>query len=153
MKTKSSKFTLSNIFFIFLVGCALFSCKSSNKECEKLLYGKHELRKFNVKTTTKAESSGCWFFVVGSYSSKTTEESKIRFYFKNIKGEYVFKEMYFDKVNIKIDSLTTNPYVKFYWKNTGDVSEFEIYKYAITRAVIYCREKDFQPEININELK
>jgi hypothetical protein len=28
-----------------------------------------------------------------------------------------------------------------------------IYEEAITRAVICCREEDFQPEININELQ
>ena len=123
-------------------------------EYEQLLSGKHELRKFNIKSTTTTESSGCWFFVVGSYSSKTTEESKIRFYFKTIKDEYIFKEMSFDKVIIKIDSTATIPYVKFYWNNYGEAyNGYAIYENAITRAVIYCKEEDFQPEININELR
>jgi len=115
---------------------------------------KHELRKFNVKTSIKTEQRGVWFFVLGSYSSKTTEESKIRFYFKSIKDEYIFKEMNFNKVNIKIDSTAKIPYVKFYWKNHGTTYQGNgIYEHAITRVVIYCKEEDFQPEININELK
>lgn len=156
MKTKTSILAVTKAFFILLVSCCLFSCSSETKtnEYEQLLSGKHELRKFNVKSTTKTQSNGCWFFVVGSYSSKTTQESKIRFYFKTIKGEYVFKEMEFNKVNIKIDSSANNPYVKFYWKNRGSVySGNLIYENAITRAVIYCKEEDFQPEININELR
>jgi hypothetical protein len=156
MKTKTSILALTKSFFILLVSCCLFSCGNEKKlnEYEQLLSGKHELRKFNVKTTNKTESSGCWFFVVGSYSSKTTEESKIRFYFMTIKGEYVFKEMDFNKVNVKIDSTAKIPYVKFYWKNYGSTySGNAIYEHSITRAVIYCKEEDFQPEININELR
>ena len=29
----------------------------------------------------------------------------------------------------------------------------EIYEKAITHAVIYCKDEDFQPEIKINDLK
>lgn len=147
---------ITKVFFILLLSCSLFSCSNKNKvnEYEQLLSGKHELRKFNVKSTTNTQSSGYWFFVVGSYNSKTIEESKIRFYFMTINGEYVFKEMNFNKVNVKIDSTARIPYIKFYWKNLGSsYSGNAIYENAITRAVIYCKEEDFQPEININELQ
>lgn len=144
------------VFFVLIFG--LFfqgGCRNEYvQEHERLLSGKHELRKFNVKSTKNSESSGSWFLVIGSYSSKTTEESKIRFYFKTIDDEYVFKEMDFNKVNIKIDSLATIPYVKFYWKYCGaSTTGNSIYESAITRAVIHCREEDFQPEININDLQ
>ena len=64
------------------------------------------------------------------------------------------QEMDFDKVNIKIDSTAKIPYVKFYWSDYGSIYKgFQIYEKAITRVVIYCKDEDFQPEININNLK
>jgi len=141
MKANTSILAVIKTIFVLFISCCLFSCSNNKKEIneyEQLLSGKHELRKFNVKNSTKTESSGCWFFVVGSYSSRTTEESKIRFYFMTINGEYVFKEMNFNKVNVKIDSLAETPYVKFYWDNLGSAySGNNIYENAIRRAVIY----------------
>ena len=154
--TKTLILLATKIFFILLVGCCFSSCSDKHRtnEYEQLLSGKHELRKFNIKTTNQTKSSGWWVIVVGAYNTETTETSKIRFYFKTNNGEYIFKEMDFDKVNIKIDSTAKIPYVKFYWSDYGSIYRgFQIYEKAITRVVIYCKDEDFQPEININNLK
>ena len=135
----------------------LSSCQMNKfDEHEYLLSGKHELRKFNVKESATTTSRGSWFLVVGSYESQTKTESKVRFYFKTRNDEYVFKELDFEKVVLKIDSTAKVPYVKFYWNNCGcgyHPNDMQIYERAITRAVIYCKEEDFAPEININDLK
>ena len=137
-----------------LVIYSLFSCSQPQiNERERLLSGKFELRKFNVKTTINQQTCGYWFLVVGSYSSKTVEESKIRFYFLTRFGDYMFKEMDFKKVNIRIDSTIKVPYIKFYWAKYSHNGGYNIYEYDITRAVIYCKNEDFKPEINFSELR
>lgn len=131
------------------------SCQMNKfDEHEYLLSGKHELRKFNIKESTTTTSRASWFLVVGNYDSETKTESKIRFYFKTRNEEYIFKELDFEKVILKIDSTAKVPYAKFYWYNCGcGYHDMQIYEYAITRAVIYCKEEDFAPEININNLR
>ena len=137
---------------ILLIVIMLCSCH--NDEIEKALSGKHELRKFNVRSTKSSEHKAVWFFVIGSYSKSDIEETKVRFYFKTNNGEYMFKETDFEDVNIKIDSTADVPYVKFYWINPrgNNINGHDVYK-LITRTVIYCKEEDFQPEININQLR
>lgn len=142
---------------LFLLPILLYSCVSKDEpnDYEKVLGGKHELRKFNVKTTTTQYTSGWYFICVGGYSSYKSEETKIRFYFKNCKDEYQFMERRLSEVNVRIDSTVIIPYVKFYWnENNRDESEWSrMYEYDVTKAVVYCKESDFQPEININDLK
>jgi len=158
MKTKS--FVLSTIktllilaFSLLITSCTNEQPKDEDSECYRLLSGKHELRKLNVKNTTTTTESGCYFLIVGSYSSQTTEKAKARFYFLSINNEYIFKEMDLEKVIIKTDSSVQTPYVKFYFNIADYYSEYEIYEQCITRAVIYCKEEDFAPEINIDELQ
>lgn len=140
---------------LLVAAISLFSCTDTIKTetCDDLLAGSHELRRFNVRYSTKTESTGSWFLVVGSYSSTTTEESRIRFYFKNIRNEYVFKEMAFEDVYVNVDSNVQHPYVKFYWLEKCYYTGNYCYDNAITKAVIYCRDDDFIPEININEMR
>jgi len=149
---------MKKIFYAIVILFIASSCRDSNKNnaYENVLGGKHELRKFNVKTLNQTSSSGYYFLVAGGYSSETVENSVVRFYFKNYRDEYQLLEMPITKVNVKIDSTTIKPYVKFYWSEEGryGVNEWQkMYERSITRAVIFCRDSDFQPEINIDDLK
>lgn len=151
---------MKKTLFISILSCLLIiliSCQNEKQNVQqKVLGGKHILRKFNVKTTTTTSSSGSFFLVVGGYSSSTREKCMVRFYFLNYKGEYQLMEKYLTDVNIKIDSTVKQPYAKFYWtpRLRYDVSEYNsMYNYDVTRVVIYCKDEDFQPEININDLK
>ena len=148
----------NKILIMLFISGVLYSCNNDNNnednisETERLLNGKHELRKFNIKSSTETSSGGWWFIITGAYSSKTISEQSVRFYFKAVNGEYILKEMPLNKVNIKIDSTANIPYVKFYYKDYN-FHGHDIYDYSITRVVIYCKDDDFRPEININELK
>ena len=148
----------NKILIMLFISGVLYSCNNDNNnednisETERLLNGKHELRKFNIKSSTETSSGGWWFIIAGSYSSKTISEQSVRFYFKAVNGEYILKEMPLNEVNIKIDSTANIPYVKFYYKDYN-YHGYDIYEYCITRVVIYCKDDDFRPEININELK
>ena len=148
----------NKILIMLFISFVLYSCNNDNNnednisETERLLNGKHELRKFNIKSSTETSSGGWWFIITGAYSSKTISEQSVRFYFKAVNGEYILKEMPLNKVNIKIDSTANIPYVKFYYKDYN-CHGHDIYEYCITRVVIYCKDDDFRPEININELK
>ena len=73
-----------------------------------ILSGKHELRKFNVKETTNTSSKASFFLIVGSYSSETTQNTEVRFYFKNCNGEYQMMIKPITDVNIKIDNSVKN---------------------------------------------
>lgn len=141
---------------IFLV----LSCipNSEYKEINKIYGDKYELRKFNVKTGSTTESSGYFFVIVGGYDSKTMESTNARMYFKNYKGQYEFLEMPLNKVQIKTDTLVTIPYITFdYTKdsfydmrmNDSDNNYYLPYM----KIIIHCKESDFMPEININDLK
>lgn len=150
---------MKKLLLLFISIFLLLSCGDSNENKidaqKEVLGGKHLLRKFNVKTTTTTSSSGAFFLVVGGYSSYTTEQSIVRFYFLNYKGEYQLMEKYLSDVNIKIDSTVKEPYVKFYWiKRIRTINEYNsMYINDVTRVVIYCKDSDFQPELNINDLK
>jgi len=122
---------------------------------DTILSGKHELRKFNVKDITSTSSRATFFLLCGTYSSETIQSTEVRFYFKNYNNEYQLMIKPITSVNIKIDNSVTIPYIKFYW-NSGDhyyTDIFSIYDECITKVVIYCKDSDFIPEININNLK
>lgn len=152
MKNKNLLFTISLLLTLLFTSCIDDNTQLYNK----VLGGNHELRKFNVKTTKSESTSGWYFVVMGGYSKNSTESTTVRFYFLNNNNEYQLMEKPLNKVNIKIDSTVTTPYVKFYWEKSDNRDSTMInymYEYDITRVVIYCQEKDFQPEININSLK
>jgi hypothetical protein len=144
---------------IMIISLFTISCDNDGR-VDSILKGNHELRKFNVKTTTEKESGGWFFIVVGGYSSKETSETKVRFYWKDSTGNYILTTMDLDQVMIKIDSVKT-PYVTFEYKvnetNVSDRSEPDIANSVLGRynsaATIHCRNSDFQPDININDLK
>jgi hypothetical protein len=141
------------IFAYFTYKSGKATAIENSKRYNEILGGEHELRKFNIKTTTSSSSSAWFFVVAGGYSSREVSETKIRFYFKNYRGEFEFMEKNFDEVNIKIDNTVIIPFVKFYWNVIGGGAENSIYKYNVTKVILYCKESDFQPEININDLK
>lgn len=135
-----------DIFFIILISLLIItsilfvlgSYTNNNTLHNEILGGKHELRKLSI------ESSSVYFLLIKNYSS-------VRFYFLNHNGEYQLMETELKNVKIKIDNTVVIPYVKFYWTNDNfrvreEVSK--IYKYDITSVVIYCRDLDFQPNIN-----
>lgn len=152
-------FIIPLIFMVILliVGC----CTSENKNepapnpYEKILGGEHPLRKFNVNNSIENKVDAWYFLVVGQYSSQNIENTKVRFYFLNCKNEYQLLEFPLEKVNIKVDTNAMVPFVKFYWNNHNrDETQYnQMYENDITRVVIHCRENDFQPSININNLK
>ena len=148
------KTIINTLAFIFILSLAACDNKV-HSEYEYVLGGNHILRKFNVKTTTSQSSSAFYFFVAGSYSSSTYSNTKVRFYFLNFKGEYQLMEQSLNDVNIKIDNNVVIPYVRFYWAEHPRYREEwkTMYQHDVTGAVIYCKESDFQPEININDLK
>lgn len=143
---------IAHIFIlIFITSCTI---SESNVIPEEGI--KHPLRKFNVKTTTSEHSSASFFLVMGGYSSSKSEQTNVRFYFRNCKGEYQFQEIPIGKIRIKTDSTITVPFVTF---DVGGISNpqnrcYDLdYEWRISSATIYCKETDFQPEININDLR
>lgn len=128
------------------------ACSEDKKEDAKQEEIKHELRKFNVKTSIHESASASYFLVMGSYSSSKSEQTNVRFYFKNCLGEYQFMELELKKIRIKIDS-TQAPYVVI----KPGYNNYKCYEMQDARMVgsvtIHCKETDFQPEININDLR
>lgn len=118
-----------------------------------VLGGNHELRRFNVKDKTTTESSGVFFLLIGGFNSKTITETTVRFYFLNYGKEYQFMELPLNKINIKIDNSIQSPYIKFGWYGLCGSDNWRNYYDDVYRAVIYCKDTDFQPEININDLR
>ncbi len=149
-------FSVPTLIAVIMSFSTMTSCtnyQDNTKKFQKILGGNHDLRKFNIKTSTSSSTSAWYFLVMGGYSKESTSDTKVRFYFMNYKGEFQLKEMRLNAINVKIDSTAKVPYVKFNWSEANsEVSEEDIYNY-IERAVICCRENDFQPEININDLK
>lgn len=127
------------LFTISLFAIALYGCDSAEQN-KKIREWKHELRKFNVGNSQRG-ASGWYFLVMGGYTG-ASNEAKVRFYYKDYQGEYSFMETTLDRVNIKIEN-TPKPYATF----------SDAYHTELTRVVIHCREQDFQPEININQLR
>lgn len=158
-------FSLSAVFNIGIVALMFLAMTNLLSSCdgdkpdptayEKVLGGEHELRKFNVKTENSHVTHGSYFLLMGSYTSRDVSETNVRFYFKNHRGEYQFMELSLEDVNIKTDSTVSEPFVKFFWNENGhDEDEWRMmYQYDVTGVVIHCKEEDFQPEININDLR
>lgn len=140
---------------ITIILLLIFSSSCHYQECvKKVTNFKHELRKFNTKTSISESSSGFYFLIVGSYSHTKEEKTTVRFYFKNVQGEYQFMERPFEEVNIKIEPNIKIPYVTFVYSSSGNLcDQTSLYKYYVVKTIIHCRESDFQPDININDLK
>lgn len=141
------------ITFITLI-LSLTSCETNNAFIKKVLSGKHELRKLSTKTVTEEYASGTYFLIMGSMSYSKTENTTIRFYFKNHRGEFQFMEKPFNEVNIKIEPTLIKPYITFnYDSGEGAYNEESVYSYYVNSVVIHCNEEDFQPSVDINSLK
>jgi hypothetical protein len=57
-------------------------------------------------------------------------------------------------LKIHIDSTVKTPYIIMELNNQKHCYNLDYYaKYRIDKATVYCKEEDFQPEININQLK
>lgn len=166
-KDYSSVISWRIIIFIFVIlpllsiTLIMTSCSCSNSYknnnniiVNKYLGGNHELRKFNVKTTQSTENSGWFLLIGGGYSSRTISETTVRFYFLNYGNEYQLMEIPLNQVTIKIDNKIQIPYVIFKWINPiyviNDWRDCYQYVYSI---IVFCKNTDFQPEININDLK
>jgi len=155
------KIVLIWLAIIFFIESTYYKSVERTKRAERsyvypdlILSGKHELRKFNVKETTTTSSKASFFLIVGSYSSETTQSTEVRFYFKNYHNEWQLMIKPITSVNIKIDNSVIIPYIKFYWNDNNYHSDiYSIYDECVSRVVIYCKNSDFIPEININNLK
>ena len=141
---------------ILLLSTLLISC-SPTEEVQKAMNHRNTLRKLNVSTTTTKSSSAYFLLIGGGYSSHESTNTTVRFYFLNWKDEYQLMERPLTNVNIKIDSTVTEPYVTFEWSGmeSSNVPEMrsDIYEWHVRRATIHCKDSDFQPDININDLK
>src|SRR6185295_7607791 len=103
-KVKSWLIAFIVTLIIFFLGWLGYFCETKSNETsqhvfDKVLGGKHELRKFNVKSTTSTTASAWYFLVAGGYSQNTHEKCTIRFYFKNYRGEYQFYEGDYQRIN------------------------------------------------------
>lgn len=145
---------LLGVLGIIVLTSIFVGCGPSNNElaCIKAIQGRHSLRKFNVKTSTATTTSAEFFLIVGSYSSETTENTTVRFYFLNNKAEYQFMEKDLADVNIKTDANNSAPYVTFNY-SINFIDPDNPYYMNVDKVIIHCNEGDFQPEININSLK
>lgn len=157
---------MKNINIVLFTLLAFLSSCDYNQNAvilDKMFGGKHELRKFNVKTSSMSETHACFFLLIGSYSQKTIAKTNVRFYFKNYRGEFQFYEMPIYKVNIKIDNTVEYPYMMFLYGDDPSLlnlrirDTYEDYELAFSRrivsATIFCKDSDFQPEIDINGLR
>lgn len=149
-------------FYLFTIMLFIVSCNITPPDPPEKLYPekdiKHKLRKFNVKTTTNTSSSGFYFVVIGGYSSRTDENTNVRLYFENCRKEYQFLELPLSYVRIKIDSTVIEPYIVFnnsrsYIYNSEGRCYGNLSYHYVENAIISCRENDFQPDIDINDLK
>jgi hypothetical protein len=141
---------------LIIVVTTMVSCSCSELEkdtttvkYEKFLGGNHILRKINVKDKTESHASGSYFLIMGGFSASTKTYTTVRFYFLNNKGEFQFMEKLIDEVNIKIDSTVTQPYVTFEWGEYYSKPSYE----CVTKVIVHCKDSEFKPEININDLK
>ena len=136
-------FGLSCIITFLLIS----ACYSENeiKKYDDMYGGKYELRKFNVRTSTENTSSAFFFMFIGGYTSNTTEVTHVRYYFKNYKGDYEFGNTHLNMINIRIDNTITQPYLTYDYHLDGF--------FTIDKVILHCRDSDFIPEININNLK
>lgn len=143
-------FKYTPILLLFILG----SCKQTIENYPEL-NKKHELRKFNVKTTTENYSHGGFFLIMGSYSSGEITETNVRMYFKNCEGSYQLLELPLNMLKIHINDSIKIPYVILditneNWTCTRLQNMSSAWYNSVT---VYCKEEDFQPEININQLK
>jgi hypothetical protein len=143
------------VFALFLILVLCTSCVQRVDPEEDESTHKHLLRKFNVKTSTSSGSSAWYFLVAGGYSSHDYRETNVRFYFLNCRDEYQFMELPLNNVRIQIDSVQ-HPYATFTMDRKYNSRCFDVHILPgtyIDNVTIHCNESDFQPEININDLK
>lgn len=148
-----------NILVFATILLSLFHCTRERtprvSKTDKILRGKHKLRRFKVTTETRSQWSGSYFFIVGNASGKSYQERKVAFSWLNNKGEYIISEIPLDKIRVKVDSTVINPYVEFNWEsypNHGDTYMNWIMEDNVNYIVVHCKEEDYPVEIRIDEL-
>lgn len=152
---------MKKLLYLLLTVTLFSSCvkqKDVDHAYNTAFAGKHDLRKLNVKSTTTKQISASYFLIAGSLSGSETTSVKVRFYFKNYRGEFQFVETSLRTIDIQIEDSIIVPYITFvyipdpnmgYGTDPRYINDHESW----SRIIIHCKESDFQPDININDLK
>lgn len=150
---------------IFFTAGIMISCTHLTDKVlmDKHFKGNHELRRFNVYNETTKQSYGSYFLILGSYSSTESTQIKIRLCWKHPDDTYVFSEVPFNKIRLRIVN-TDKPYInfriqKFDWETDEttankflDNVELSIDNY-VDYVIINCKESDFPADVNLKDLK
>lgn len=158
---------MKKLGFIVMMLMGMMFMSSCTHLTDKMLMdkhfgGKHELRRFNVYNEVTKESHGSYFLIMGSYMSRESSETKIRFCWKHPDGTYIFSEVGFDKIRLRIVN-TDKPYIEFKlrrldWKT--DENNYNDYMDSVEESfrfvdyvIINCKEEDFPADVNLKDLK
>jgi len=152
-----------SFLLIIIVGGTMMSCDHLTDQMlmDKHFKGKHELRRFNVYNETTKQSYGSYFLILGSFASTETTQTKIRFCWKHPDGTFVFSEVSFDKIRVRIVN-TDKPFIEFRIDkfdremNNGVnvyLNKVEEALYWVDYVIINCKEEDFPADVNLKDLK
>jgi len=152
--------------FLLLFIATLSSCINTKEiaknDIDPYLKGNHELRRLSqLERKTPSTLSASYFLFWGSASAKGESiQSYIGFAWENHLGEYVLSKVETTNIRIKFDEKANIPYVTFGYNG----EELAVYQYDVPAqlsfivsnrlhyVVIHCREQDYMPEYNIQNI-
>lgn len=155
---------MKNLLFALLATILLFSCNwdKEQKDFERYFKGNKELRRISQQEVKTPQTfSASYFLFFGSAESSGGDKiNYIAFSWKNADGEYVLSKVPIEKTRIKFDENAKTPYITFGYNDepwvgneqsvNADINhQIEI---NIDYIVIHCRESDYSPNINTQNI-
>jgi hypothetical protein len=77
---------------------------------------------------------------MGCFSSSSSENTYIKCYWQNYKGEYIPLQLEAELVRLQFNDTITQPYIKFKWHSHGLSFDESYWKYKVIYAVIVLRK-------------
>lgn len=137
---------MKKLIFILLplVLVSLGSCEERGRYMDRKSENLY-LRQLTKSKGQTSESKGSFFFLAGSYSSKTEEKTVVQV-FANVGGEYRFIEMPIENIRIKIDPACQIPYLILNYRSMENIRSSELLNpWHVNSYTIVCSEK-YLPE-------
>jgi len=134
------KLLLLFALLLMMIGCRPIEYKDYHSE-------KIYLRQLVNRDVTESHTSGSFFLIAGSVSSKSETSTVVKL-MGEVNGEYRFMQFDFEKVRIKIDNKVTTPYIVLNYRGETyevDMSYLLDYPYYIDSITIVCPEQ-YLPE-------
>jgi hypothetical protein len=154
---------MKKLLMVAVMATVLSSCIDEHKDIDKIFSGNHELRRLDYLDIKHPANFGASYFLLFAHASGSGEstEQYISFSWKLKNGEYVLSKVPMEQIRVKFEASAVKPYISFGYnletiqlggRSANSMIPY-IVKYGMDYVVVHCRESDYKPKIEINNIR